>query len=99
PGGNAPCGKQSAKTLARRAFRRPATEADLAVLMAFYEAGRKEKDFDRGVERLVAAVLASPEFLYRAIEGQQPATAKAGEVALTDYELATRLSYFLWNPA
>src|SRR5262249_57173314 len=67
------------------------------VLMAFYEAGRKEKDFDGGVERLVAAVLASPEFLYRAIQGEQPATAKAGEVALTEYELATRLSYFLWN--
>jgi hypothetical protein len=95
--GEAPCAKQIAETLARRAFRRPATEADLAVLMAFYEAGRKEKDFDRGVERLVAAVLASPEFLYRAIEGQQAATAKAVEVALTEYELATRLSYFLWN--
>jgi hypothetical protein len=95
--GEAPCAKQIAETLARRAFRRPTTEADLAVLMAFYEAGRKEKDFDRGVERLVAAVLASPEFLYRAIQGQQPATAKAGEVALTEYELATRLSYFLWN--
>jgi hypothetical protein len=107
-GGEAPCAKQIAETLARRAFRRPATEADLAVLMAFYEAGRKEKDFDRGVERLVAAVLASPEFLYRAIQGQQ-AAAKAGgeaqarqreapgEVALTEYELATRLSYFLWN--
>ena len=95
--GEASCAKQIAENLARRAFRRPATEADLAVLMAFYEAGRKEKDFDRGVERLVAAVLASPEFLYRAIQGQQAATAKAVEVALTEYELATRLSYFLWN--
>jgi hypothetical protein len=95
--GETPCAKQIAETLARRAFRRPATEADLAILMSFYEAGRKEKDFDRGVERLVAAVLASPEFLYRTIQGQQTATAKAGEVALTDYELATRLSYFLWN--
>jgi Protein of unknown function (DUF1592)/Protein of unknown function (DUF1588)/Protein of unknown function (DUF1595)/Protein of unknown function (DUF1585)/Protein of unknown function (DUF1587)/Cytochrome C oxidase, cbb3-type, subunit III len=95
--GEAPCAKQIAENLARRAFRRSTTEADLAVLMAFYEAGRKEKDFDRGVERLVAAVLASPEFLYRAIQGQQAATAKAGEVALTEYELATRLSYFLWN--
>ncbi|MBO0801165.1 MAG: DUF1595 domain-containing protein, partial [Blastocatellia bacterium] len=87
--GEAPCAKQIAENLARRAFRRPAMEADLAILMHFYEAGRKEKDFDRGVERLVAAVLASPEFLYRAIQGQQAATAKAGEVALTDYELAT----------
>jgi len=95
--GEAPCAKQIAENLARRAFRRPATEADLAFLMPFYEAGRKEKDFDRGVERLVAAVLAGPEFLYRAIRGQQTATANAGEVALTDYELATRLSFFLWN--
>jgi mono/diheme cytochrome c family protein len=95
--GEAPCAKQIAENLARRAFRRPTTEADLASLMPFYEAGRKEKDFDRGVERLVASVLASPEFLYRAIRGQQPAAARAGEVALTDFELATRLSYFLWN--
>src|SRR5262245_45525646 len=95
--GETACAKQIAENLARRAFRRPTTEADLAVLMAFYEAGRKEKDFDRGVERLVAAVLASPEFLYRGIQGQQAATATAGQVALTDYELATRLSYFLWN--
>jgi hypothetical protein len=95
--GESPCAKQIAENLARRAFRRPTTEADLAFLMPFYEAGRKERDFDRGVERLVGAVLASPEFLYRAIRGQQTATANAGEVALTDYELATRLSYFLWN--
>ena len=74
--GEAPCAKQIAENLARRAFRRPTTEADLASLMSFYEAGRKEKDFDRGVERLVAGVLASPEFLYRAIRGQQTATAR-----------------------
>ena len=95
--GEAPCAKQIAENLARRAFRRPTTEADLASLMPFYEAGRKEKDFDRGVERLVAGVLANPEFLYRAIRGQQTAATRTGEVALTDYELATRLSYFLWN--
>src|SRR5262252_9290511 len=95
--GEGPCAKQIAENLARRAFRRPTTEADLAFLMPFYEAGRKEKDFDRGVERLVAGVLANPWFLYRAIQGQQTAATKTGEVALTDYELATRLSYFLWN--
>jgi mono/diheme cytochrome c family protein len=95
--GEAACAKQIAENLARRAFRRPTTQADLASLMPFYEAGRKEKDFDRGIERLVAGVLASPEFLYRAIRGQQTAAARTGEVALTDYELATRLSYFLWN--
>src|SRR5687767_1089526 len=81
------CARQIAENLSRRAFRRPVTEADLARLMPFFEAGRKEGDFDRGIERLVAAVLVSPDFLYRTIRGN----------ALTDYELATRLSFFLWN--
>ena len=94
--GEAPCAKQITSALARRAFRRPVTEADLARLLPFYEAGRKERDFDRGIERMVAAVLVSPDFMYRAIRGVQPA--KAGVAyALTDYELATRLSFFLWN--
>src|SRR5688572_7302315 len=90
------CAKQIAENLARRAFRRPVADADLARLMPFYEAGRKEGDFDRGIERLVAAVLVSPEFLYRTIRGPQAAKAGA-DYALTDHELATRLSFFLWN--
>ena len=94
--GEARCAKQIAENLARRAFRRPVADADLARLMPFYEAGRKEGDFDRGIERLVAAVLVSPEFLYRTIRGPQAAKAGA-EYALTDHELATRLSFFLWN--
>ena len=94
--GDAPCAKRIAENLVRRAFRRPVVEADLTRLMPFYEAGRKEGDFDRGIERLVAAVLVSPDFLYRAIRGSQPPKAGA-EFALTDYELATRLSFFLWN--
>jgi mono/diheme cytochrome c family protein len=94
--GDAPCAKQIAENLVRRAFRRPVTGADLARLMPFYEAGRKEGDFDRGIERLVAAVLVSPDFLYRAIRGAQPSKAGA-EHQLTDFELATRLSFFLWN--
>jgi hypothetical protein len=64
--------------------------------MPFYEAGRKEGDFDRGIERLVAAVLVSPDFMYRAIRGAQPAKPGAA-TPLTEYELATRLSFFLWN--
>src|SRR5687767_2020406 len=94
--GEAPCAKQIAENLVRRAFRRPVAAADLARLMPFYDAGRKDGDFDRGIERLVAAVLVSPDFLYRAIRGAQPAKAGA-EYPLTDYELATRLSFFLWN--
>ncbi len=92
----APCARQIAENLARRAFRRPVTEADISRLLPFYELGRKEGNFDRGVERLIAAVLASPEFLYRAIRGVEGAK-PGSEVALTDYELATRLSFFIWN--
>jgi mono/diheme cytochrome c family protein len=98
--GEAPCAKQIAENLARRAFRRPVTEADLTRLMPFYETGRKDGgNFDKGVERLVAAVLASPEFLYRTIRGVQAQAARpaGAEFALTDYELATRLSFFIWN--
>jgi mono/diheme cytochrome c family protein len=94
--GETPCAKQIAENLARRAYRRPATATDVTSLMPFYESGRKEGGtFDKGIERLVAAVLASPEFLYRTIRGTQ--AARAPEVALTEYELATRLSFFIWN--
>ena len=98
--GEARCANQIAQNLARRAFRRPATDADLARLMPFYEAGRKEGDFDRGIERLVAAVLVSPDFLYRTIRAPQaasPAGRPGAEFALTADALATRLSFFLWN--
>jgi hypothetical protein len=94
------CARQIAENLARRAFRRPVVEADIARLMPFYEAGRKEGDFDRGIERLIAAVLVSPDFLYRTIRVPPPAAQanRAGaEFALNDYALATRLSFFLWN--
>ncbi len=65
--------------------------------MRFYNEGRLDNQpFDKGVEQIVAAVLASPDFLYRSIRG--PKTAVKGSVfALTDLELAKRLSYFLWN--
>lgn len=94
--GEAPCAKQIAQNLAKRAYRRPVTDADLARLMPFYEAGRKEGgNFDVGIQRVVAAVLVSPDFLYRAIRG--PEGTKPAEFALTDLELASRLSFFIWN--
>jgi len=101
------CAKQITETLARRAFRRPVTADDLARLMPFYEAGRESGgSFDQGIEQVVAAVLASPEFLYRSIRGVRPPNAQVtvsnaassnSELALTDLELASRLSFFLWN--
>src|SRR5262245_34179441 len=96
--GEPACAKQITESLARRAFRRPATAQDLARLMPFYEAGRKKDGgtFDQGIEQVVAAVLGSPEFLYRAIRGPSGASQNA-EFNLTDLELASRLSFFLWN--
>src|ERR1700721_716579 len=84
------CAKQITERLARRAYRRPVTAEDVARLMPFYEAGRQGGgSFDLGIEQVVAAVLASPDFLYRAI--------RAPDGKLTDLELASRLSFFLWN--
>jgi mono/diheme cytochrome c family protein len=91
------CARQITENLARRAFRRPVTAEDVNRVMPFYEAGRQGGgSFDQGVEQIVAAVLASPEFLYRAILGPKNAP-RNGEFPLTDLELASRLSFFLWT--
>ncbi|MBN1237524.1 MAG: DUF1592 domain-containing protein [Gammaproteobacteria bacterium] len=88
------CAEQIAVNLARRAFRRPVGQADLDRLMPFYEEGRRGPGgFDEGIELLITAVLASPDFLYRTI-----APRGDGErYALDDFELASRLSFFLWS--
>jgi uncharacterized protein DUF1592/uncharacterized protein DUF1588/uncharacterized protein DUF1595/uncharacterized protein DUF1585/uncharacterized protein DUF1587 len=100
--GEPACAKQITETLARRAFRRPVTAEDVDRLMPFYADGRQNNgSFDQGVEQVVAAVLASPEFLFRSIrgdvdhkkQGASPDTA----FPLSDFELASRLSFFLWN--
>ncbi len=93
-----PCAEEIAANLARRAFRRPVTEEDVERLMPFYEAGflGPPGGFDAGIEQVVAAALASPDFLYRGIA--PPADGSEGEFyALTDLEAATRLSFFLWG--
>jgi hypothetical protein len=102
------CARRIAANLARGAFRRPVTEQDVDGLMPFFEKGRGSS-FDAGVEQLIAAVLVSPEFLYRTIHlpaaastnAIRPATTNpaAGRTAypLTDLELASRLSFFLWS--
>ena len=89
------CARRIAATLARRAFRRPVTSADIDSLMPYFENGRKTS-LDDGVEQLIAAVLVSPDFLFRAIKA--PANAPAGTAfPLSDLELASRLSFFLWS--
>jgi hypothetical protein len=90
-----PCAERIAQTLATRAFRRSADAAVVERLMPFYENGRAAGSFDTGIEQLVTAVLASPDFLYRAIA---PEAEPSGEAfALDDFELASRLSFFLWS--
>src|SRR4051812_28509090 len=95
--GEPACARQIAENLARRAFRRPIASEDLNRLMPFYETERRNGGtFDQGIEQIVAAVLVSPQFLYRSIRGPKGVSPET-EFALTDLELASRLSFFLWN--
>jgi hypothetical protein len=91
------CAARITASLARRAFRRPVGQDDIDRLMPFYEAGRLGPGgFDTGIEQMVTAVLASPDFLYRAIVSP-PDVGEAELHALSDLELASRLSFFLWS--
>jgi hypothetical protein len=87
------CAQKIVSNFARRAFRRPVTSEDLTPLMGFYKAGYANGGFERGVRDAVMAILASPHFLYRAETGN----AVAGSRTLSDLELASRLSFFLWS--
>jgi hypothetical protein len=90
------CARKTLANLGRRAFRRPVTDADVNALMAFYESGRKEGDFDHGIEKALRAMLVSPSFLFR-IE-RDPAGSVPGSVyRISGFELASRLSFFLWS--
>ena len=91
-----PCAREILSTLARRAYRRPVTAADLDVLLPFYEEGRAEGGFERGVQRALERLLVSPEFLYR-IE-RDPEDAEPGApYRVGGLALASRLSFFLWS--
>ncbi|HEY3162502.1 MAG TPA: DUF1592 domain-containing protein, partial [Vicinamibacterales bacterium] len=93
-----PCARRIASNLATYAFRRPASADDVNFLMEFYKFGREEKDFDTGVEMVLARVLASPQFIYRIEE--EPVTVRAGQpYRISDVDLASRLSFFLWSSA
>lgn len=90
------CARQIFSSLAKRAYRRPVTEEDLAELMMYYNDGAKEGGFEAGVRAGITGMLASPFFLYRA--ERVPNGLKPGEkYAITDLELASKLSFFLWN--
>ena len=88
------CATQIVQDLATRAYRGPLAAADLDELMKFFEQGRKEGDFESGIQMAVQAVLANPRFLFR-IE-PVPAAA-AAPYRIGDLDLASRLSFFLWG--
>ena len=90
------CAREILVTLVRRAYRRPVTDRDVEVLWPFYEEGRRERDFDAGIERLLEALLSMPEFLLRA-ERQTDHVGPGESYRLSDVELASRLSFFLWR--
>jgi len=90
------CAQKIIRNLASQAFRRPATSDDVSSLMDFYKAGRVEEDFDHGVEMALSRILADPKFIYRM--EVEPANAKDGQAyRISDLELASRLSFFLWS--
>ena len=90
------CAEQILSTLGRRAFRRPATPEDLTILMGFFKEGRAKGTFDSGIEMALRRILASPDFLFRA--EREPNNVKAGtSYRISDLELASRLSFFLWS--
>ena len=87
------CAGEIVRRVATQAFRRPVSEKDHARLMTFYARGRKEKNFEFGVTKALEAILASPQFLFRVEEA--PAKLTAATYQLGDYELASRLSFFV----
>ena len=91
-----PCARKILAALARRAYRRPATERDVQALFNLYKTGTEEGGFEAGIERALQGVLVSPEFLFR-IERDPPDAVPGDAYRISDLELASRLSFFLWS--
>ncbi len=90
------CAEKIISKLARRAYRRELTTADLEGLLKFYHQAAKTSGFDVGIESAVSAILTSPHFLFR-IERQASESQPNAAYSISDAELATRLSFFLWS--
>ena len=90
------CAKKILSGLMRRAYRRPSTEADLTVPLKFYREARKSEGFEPSIEMGLRAVLVSPEFLFR-VEQDPTGVAPKAVYRISNLELASRLSFFLWS--
>jgi hypothetical protein len=90
------CAHDILAKLVRRAYRRPASDADVGALLPFYDAGRANGGFEAGIQRALERLLISPQFLYR-IERQPDGVAAGVAFPVSEVELASRLSFFLWS--
>jgi mono/diheme cytochrome c family protein len=89
------CATRILETLARRAYRRPVTRTDIARLLPFYRDGRDKGGFETGIQLALRRILTSPTFVFRV---ESPATGQPGTLErVSDIELASRLSFFLWS--
>lgn len=96
-GGNEePCARSILAALARRAYRRPVTEDDLRTLLGFFRSGRRAGTFDAGIEAALQRVLVGPDFLFR-VEVDPDSLPPGTPYRVSDVELASRLSFFLWS--
>jgi hypothetical protein len=96
PAQETPCARRILATIARNAFRRPVSEADIKTLLDFYQEGRKSGGFETGIEFGLERILVSPFFVFRA-EQDPPRIAPNTPFRVSDLELASRLSFFLWS--
>ena len=92
----APCATKILANLARRAYRRGATDEDVQTLLSFYNRGRAAGSFDDGIRSALERVLVSPDFLFR-IEADPAGIASGSVYRVPDVELASRLSFALWS--
>jgi len=90
------CARKILSALTRRAYRRPSTEADVQRLLPFYNAGKMEGGFDRGIQKALERVLVSPQFMFR-IESVPANVTPGSAYRINDLELASRLSFFIWS--
>lgn len=95
PGDEEPCVRSILSAVLRRAYRRPVTDDDLAGPLEFYRRGHARGGFDAGVENALTAVLVSPQFLFRA--ELDPPRPDGSPYRVSDFDLASRLSFFLWS--
>ncbi len=96
PADEIPCARQILSNMVRRAFRRSPTDADLESLLSFYQQERSKGTFEAGIEMALRRILADPEFVFR-FEPPPAGVAPNGIYRISDTELASRLSFFLWS--